>query len=403
MPPKSKKKVAQVNGPTNHDPDVLATNNAVHNNTNNNNDVSDCNKNNILLDNSGTCCFCNNTDNTDIQCNTCNNWCHSGCAGLSVDVLKFISNNRYINFICLNCANNKNNTDEKEVSPIDERLNKMEQNIEKLLKQVTNIPKVTEPPSVEKPKSYSEIVKSKLTQADKITAVTPENTIEYKVIIKNAQIPNFSFPEFKLVFSTFYPNMKLKTAYKKHNADITLVLLSEADASLILNSWKNTYFGTNTTVIRPGASATKSVVIKDMPQKLIENEILNEIKNEYDSVSEVTRFKKENKILPVIKVDFKCSQDYDRSIANGITIKNMFFKVTAYQSLRKPLRCYNCNKYGHVSNNCKNTSACSNCGDDKHTYKECSATTFKCVNCKGAHKATSNECPTYKQLLSKLN
>jgi len=428
--PKSKKKVALVNGPTNHDPDVLATNNTVHYNINNNG-VSDCIKNNILpdcdknnslptvhnsdnsssnsadfttsnkfsvLDNtcSNSCTFCNTTDKTDIQCNICNVWCHSSCAGISLDVLKFISNNRYINFLCISCVNNN-----KEVSPTNKRLDKIEKNMEKLMQHVTstyasNAP----PPPPPKAKSYRDIVKEKLVVKESET----ENTVEeYKIIIKNANIDTFSFPDFKLNFASLFPNMKIKSAYKKPNKDVTVILFNEFDAMSVISKWNQTYFGSNTSVSRPGASVVNSVIIKDMPLKLMENELLNEIQEQYNSATEITRFKKDNKLMPVVKVDFNSVTDFNKCLTNGVTVKNMFFNPVAYRALRKPLRCYNCNKFGHISSNCKSKKTCSTCAAEGHCFKDCSSNEFKCINCSGAHKAISTDCPVYKQILEKIN
>lgn len=44
------------------------------------------------------------------------------------------------------------------------------------------------------------------------------------------------------------------------------------------------------------------------------------------------------------------------------------------------IRCYNCNKYGHMQKECKDRKACGKCTEE-HESKECQACIVKCVNC----------------------
>jgi len=60
-----------------------------------------------------------------------------------------------------------------------------------------------------------------------------------------------------------------------------------------------------------------------------------------------------------------------------------------------PLRCFNCQKYGHSSRACKNPAACVKCGKAGHERASCS-NQEQCANCKGKHAASSRECPKWK-------
>ena len=61
-----------------------------------------------------------------------------------------------------------------------------------------------------------------------------------------------------------------------------------------------------------------------------------------------------------------------------------------------PLRCFNCNKYGHGSNTCKNNGTCSKCGQTGHKSEGCSAAPH-CINCDGDHAASDRDCPVWKR------
>lgn len=63
-----------------------------------------------------------------------------------------------------------------------------------------------------------------------------------------------------------------------------------------------------------------------------------------------------------------------------------------------PLRCFNCQKFGHHEDNCKITkySICENCGmgENDHLTANC-PNQSKCVNCKKDHISKSNKCETW--------
>lgn len=47
----------------------------------------------------------------------------------------------------------------------------------------------------------------------------------------------------------------------------------------------------------------------------------------------------------------------------------------------KPLRCYNCQRFGHTAPNCRGKRRCSRCGED-HEYMQCKKETQpNCCNC----------------------
>ena len=80
------------------------------------------------------------------------------------------------------------------------------------------------------------------------------------------------------------------------------------------------------------------------------------------------------------------------------SIKIFYRTVPVEQFIPKPLRCFNCQKFGHHEDNCKLTDAviCDRCGESKHTSSICQRP-FKCVNCGKEHSARSTECEVWKR------
>ena len=62
-----------------------------------------------------------------------------------------------------------------------------------------------------------------------------------------------------------------------------------------------------------------------------------------------------------------------------------------------PIRCFKCQKFGHIAANCKKDVRCSRCGEN-HDIKNCnSEATEKCCNCGMNHKASSKDCRFYQE------
>ena len=75
-------------------------------------------------------------------------------------------------------------------------------------------------------------------------------------------------------------------------------------------------------------------------------------------------------------------------------VKAAYMKIPVEQYIPNPLRCFNCQKYGHGKSNCKQKSTCSKCGQEGHEDTGCH-NPVHCANCSGAHAAYSKECPIW--------
>ena len=70
-------------------------------------------------------------------------------------------------------------------------------------------------------------------------------------------------------------------------------------------------------------------------------------------------------------------------------------KVSPY--IPNPLRCYNCQKYGHHESKCLKPTVCKKCGESGLDHIELSCSNpIKCPNCQGNHSADSKDCNIWK-------
>lgn len=82
-----------------------------------------------------------------------------------------------------------------------------------------------------------------------------------------------------------------------------------------------------------------------------------------------------------------------RNIPQNISIFNILFNVSP--SIRSPLQCNNCLRFGHTSKFCRSKPRCSHCGDNNHSLNTCpSAQTTgpSCLFCQLPHLATDRNC-----------
>ena len=79
------------------------------------------------------------------------------------------------------------------------------------------------------------------------------------------------------------------------------------------------------------------------------------------------------------------------TVPSNVLLENVRVAVRAYK--QKPVQCFNCYKFGHLSRACKAEQICVNCSGPEHGV--CSANA-KCVNCNLAHKSTDKCCKEYK-------
>ena len=82
-------------------------------------------------------------------------------------------------------------------------------------------------------------------------------------------------------------------------------------------------------------------------------------------------------------------------LPNDIKAGYILLRVSPY--IPQPMRCYQCQKFGHITKTCKSIALCGVCSEivsDIHTTKDCKKNA-KCLNCNDNHQSFSKLCPVY--------
>jgi len=137
--------------------------------------------------------------------------------------------------------------------------------------------------------------------------------------------------------------------------------------------------------------------VKTVDIEIPEGRITEALKNMGLDVIRLT-----NKVRKVptstIKITFKDPQNRNTFVHTGLQVDSMHFIAEPAIQNTKPVQCYICLKYNHVSKYCKTKQQiCARCGVNHH-IDHCTAASdlLKCCDCKGNHLAISNDCSFYK-------
>ena len=106
-------------------------------------------------------------------------------------------------------------------------------------------------------------------------------------------------------------------------------------------------------------------------------------------VNRVT-LKKEGKVIPTNTLFLMFGSP---ELPKEITVGYLKVKVALF--VPNPMRCFNCNKFGHTSQRRKVAAKCPGCGKDKHEG-QCEGPKL-CSNCNGPHASLAKDCPVWQK------
>jgi hypothetical protein len=152
-------------------------------------------------------------------------------------------------------------------------------------------------------------------------------------------------------------------------------------------------FGTTPVVVSPHKTLNSSKGVVYCPElvDLTEQEIANEMKTQ--NVIEVRRINLrrdgELKPSPLHILTFN-------SVTPPENIFAGYIRLEVRKHVPNPLRCMNCQKYGHHQQYCKKPVVCDKCGQSNvHEGKQC-LMQIQCANCKEPHPSWSRDCKIWK-------
>lgn len=146
-----------------------------------------------------------------------------------------------------------------------------------------------------------------------------------------------------------------------------------------------------------------SVIMRNIPLSLSDEEIYNELTSKNYPVLKVSRlFNKDKYPMPLCAIELE-----DSDIGNEIFSLEFLFHSKIQIELKRKSKsipqCTRCQRFGHTKNYCKLQPRCVKCTGN-HLYSECSKKkedSVQCVNCGDSHTANYRGCPYFLNLKSR--
>lgn len=153
----------------------------------------------------------------------------------------------------------------------------------------------------------------------------------------------------------------------------------------------------------PEAVPPIKAVIRHLPITASVGDIKEELTDDFHkfSVLNVAQMRKNGQPngapLPLFVVTLK-NEPHSKEIKNLRTLLYVRISVEDFHKPNVPMQCYTCQRYHHVSSQCKIPPRCVKCAGDHltSTCEKSKETPSKCANCGDTHTASYRGCPAYK-------
>ena len=349
--------------------------------------------------------------NDAICCESCAEWWHGACAGIDPNDLPVLAKYTNVHWHCsqfesLSSAkdprmllNLMEETKNSQTEAANERktqtdmVSEIKQHLLELNPVVAELGR--------KDLSFSEALKTNLSFSDKpktTEGVDVPKKDPNKILIASSTNRFRDSIEIKKEFARLFPLKRLVFAFNTARGNIHLEFLTVEEADEVFNNWQPHFLGQNS-VIRKASTQekiNKAEIIRHVPTDKTETQIETDLAFNFNV--KASRFvKKDGTVLGTVKLIFETSQDQEKVTTDGIFLDNIFYRAQPFvQQGIKNVRCFKCQKFGHISANCKSETSCGYFSG-RHTFKECpnKDENPQCANCKSNHSTDSLQCTIY--------
>ena len=187
----------------------------------------------------------------------------------------------------------------------------------------------------------------------------------------------------------------IKSAKKMRNGAVLLEVKSktQSERALSMTQWVNPNnmeqpFHIKVTPHRSLNSSKGVIRCRDL-RDCSEDEVLDALRPEGVTHVKHIMSKKESAVSP--------TNTFILTFAKPISpkyVKAAYLNLAIEPFVPSPLRCFNCQKFGHGKGSCQRNATCARCGTEGHSDAECKEHPH-CVNCSGPHPSFSRDCPEW--------
>ncbi len=342
-------------------------------------------------------CPCKNTCTKEknlkwICCDTCSQWWHIHCLGITPKESSKLETSFYF---CPICSIGKLTNNVCVFSKVTETI-----------QQKTEIKVATPDASQNAANSSKQLTDSSTVCSGLGAPAVQETSKENIVILDNIRLtPDLrSSKKLKSEINKVKPEIKVQQIYPLAGGGVALHCSDSTSQKLALTQWPASSLNSAS---RPHPhkvktqSDSQTIIVKSVPIHHTEEEILHDLRAKYPSVVAVHRL--QNRVrktpFPIIKVTLS-QEEAATILATHIVLFGQKLVSETCRAI-KVVRCYQCQRFGHTSDTCVYEQRCVNC-NNCHSLEPCSLPS-RCANCDGEHRADSNRCPAYLNIRHKLD
>ena len=205
--------------------------------------------------------------------------------------------------------------------------------------------------------------------------------------------------DIKKDFAKHFPLTRLVFAFHTIRCNIHLEFFTKDEAEEVFTSWKSNFLGSET-LIKKAVDPEKPDLSLRITSKACQTNSKTPISRNYWQIvfkawKHPGSSKKDGTKLETVKLVAKNLNDAERVIWVGIFIESLFYRPIVFQQRWiQVIRCFKCQRLGHVSKNCKSTPRCGHCSSN-HNFKSCDKkdSSPNWANCNDNHETDAPECP----------
>lgn len=383
-----------------------------------------------MCDNSDGCLSCGEeigAGEEKLECNSvCDRSVHLSCTQMGKTVLKAVMENENIGYTCDDCISNSLKTVNNKVNGIfsflyrfETKLNDIQNNVDEMklsMNAQTEINLINQ-------NNNKTTVQKKVVNAKETNVNSKSPAWKNKNNNRNKPGPskNVANVENNKTKNEYDPVVVVRPKNPNQNSETTKEDIKKKMGAISGSVYDIQYGKLGKVIIKCKSKKDSDAVRTEMQQKLGDSYDVNNAETVRPKVKlfgvteKITekdlavKIKAQNKSLAnsdlnVIKVfgDTKKSGVYNailevdkKSLDILIEMKKVLVnwdscRITEHFNI---LRCFKCNGYGHTQAECTRKQTCGKCGSD-HDRKDCTATTFECINCKILKEKTNEDIQT---------
>ena len=232
--------------------------------------------------------------------------------------------------------------------------------------------------------------------------ITPQRNPEH-ILIASITFNFKDSVQIKKEIAKHFPLKRLIHAFKTTRGNVHLEFVSKQQADEVFEKGKPDFLG-DSTKIRRALSTEKpnrAVIIKKVPLDVNDEMIRSCLDTQFKDAKATRFIKRDSKKLGTVKIVLKFENDLGKALHQRLFIESIFYKTINFvQNGIQIIRCFKCQKFGHISAKCQSGEKCGHCSEN-HLFSDCPKKNqeSKCANCNLNHPANYIHCDVYiKQL-----